>query len=169
MIKPTSSEKFQEWRETMQPPIPPPWRNLIETITRAAEEVHEFLGPGLARESCVAALAHELSLRSLAVGRDLPVTLRYKGIELPARHLDLVVNELVAIDVRSDNQSGEAEAAQLLGLLRGADLPIGLVIDFGVVKLRNGIYRRLNRAASAALTLLPQPETATDEPHAETA
>jgi iron complex transport system substrate-binding protein len=166
---PSSSERFQEWRESMQPRIPLPWRTLVETIIRAAEEVHGILGAGLERDLCEAALAHELSLRGLSVERQRRVALNYKGVELPARSLDLIVNGLVALALRAGDRAAEADAARLLGLLRAADLPLGLVLDFGAVNLRNGVYRRLNRTASEALRLVtPEPPHA-EAPRAESA
>jgi iron complex transport system substrate-binding protein len=159
----TSNERFQEWRESMQPQIPVPWRTLVETIVRGAEEVHTALGAGAERDWCEAALAHELGLRGLAVERRRRVAAQYKEVELPERELGLVVNGLVAIDVMANDSAAEGDALRLQALIKAADLPMGLVIDFGAAGLRNGVYRRLNRTATESLKLV------TEEPRAESA
>lgn len=149
----SSSKKFEQWRAAMRPALPEGWQRLVDEIVRAAEEVQAVLGPGLAAAVYEVALGHELPLRGLAVEKRT-VALKYKGAELPAQELSLVVNGLAAVDVRVGQAAG-VHFEQQMGRLRAADLPVGLVIDFGVLQVRYGVYRNVNRVASAALGLFP--------------
>lgn len=151
----TSNQKLEQWRAAMRPPMPEAWHRVVETIVGAAEEVHGVLGPGMPRESCEAALHHELSLRGLSVERGRVVRVRYKHIELPEQFVDLVVNGLVAVNVVCVDEVEGVDVAQFDALLRGADLPVGVLVNFHTVQVRHGAYRRLNRVATAALALFP--------------
>jgi GxxExxY protein len=151
----TSSEKHSQWLAAMRPAMPDAWHRLVETIIGAGEEVHGVLGPGMTRESCEEALHHELGLRGLAVERGRVVRMRYKHIELPEQRLDLVVNGLAAVDVRSVEEVGGVAVAHFDAMLRAADLPVGVLLNFNTVQVRHGAYRRLNRVATAALALFP--------------
>ena len=149
-----SNERFEQWRAAMRPAIPDPWQRLVDSIIRAAEEVRAVLGGGLASEAYEAALRHELVLRGLTVEeRVIPVV--YKGLGLPAQRLELVVNGLVAVEARAAAELSEVRPEQLVARLRAADLPLGLRINFGVALLRHGVYRSVNRVATAALGLFP--------------
>ena len=149
-----ASEKFEQWRAAMRPPLPDGWQRLADEIVRAGEEVQRVLGWGLNAAAYEAALRHELALRGLAVeGRTIPVS--YKGVELPAQRLALVVNGLVSVEVRVGAELSETRLEPVLERLRAADLPVGLVINFGVAMLRHGVQRTVNRVATAALGLLP--------------
>lgn len=151
----TGSEKFDQWRAAMLPPVPMPWHVLMEAVVAAAAEVHGALGQGLAREAYAMALRHELELRGLAVEGDREVRMRYKHIELPALRLDVVVNGLVGVEV-ANGEVGDAAVSRLDALLLAADLPLGLVIDFTAAQVRNSVCRRFNRVATASLALVSE-------------
>ena len=159
----TSNEKLDQWRASMRPAMPEAWSRVVETVLKAAEEVHAVLGPGMPREACEAALEHELSLRGLSVERGRVVRMRYKHIELPEQFLDLVVNGLVAVNVVMVDEVQGVDVARFDALLRGADLPVGVLVNFNTVQVRHGAYRRVNRVATAALGLLPSPAEGTAE------
>lgn len=132
-----------------------PWHVLMEAVIAAAEEVHGALGQGLAREAYAMALRHECGLRGLAVEGNRVVRMRYKHIELPEQRLDAVVNGLAGVEVAA-GEAGDAAASRLEALLRAADLPLGLVIDFSAAQVRNSVFRRFNRVASASLALVSE-------------
>lgn len=157
-----SNKKFEQWRAAMRPALPEAWQRLVDTIIRAAEEVQGVLGPGLAADVYEVAMGHELPLRGLAVERR-SVSLTYKGVELPVQELSLVVNGLAVVDIRV-GEAADAYYAQQAGRLRAADLPLGLLINFGAVQVRHGVYRSVNRVATAALGLFPPIEGAPTEP-----
>ncbi len=150
----SSSERFEQWRAAMRPALPEPWHRLVEEIIRAAEEVRCVLGAGLSVGAYEAALRHELSLHGMTVeARAIPMT--YKGVELPAQRMELVVNGLVSVEVRIAAELSQVRVEPVLERLRAADLPLGVVINFGVALLRHGVQRSVNRVATAALGLLP--------------
>lgn len=151
----TSSEKYGEWREAMLPAVPMPWHVLMEAVIAAADEVHGALGRGLSREAYAMALRHECGLRGLAVDGDRLVRMRYKHIELPEQRLDAVVNGLVGVEAAA-GEVGDAAVSRLEAMLRAADLPLGLVIDFSAAQVRSGVLRRFNRVASASLALVSE-------------
>jgi iron complex transport system substrate-binding protein len=150
----SSVERHAQWLAAMRPAMPEAWQRVIDAVVRSAEEVRRALGGGLGRAVYAVALEHELRLRGLAVERDRPVRLRYKGLDLPEQHLELVVNGLVAVEVRAGAEINEVHAEHLDGLIRAADLPLALLVNFDGALIRNSVYRRFNRVATAALPLV---------------
>ena len=160
----SSNERHAEWLASMRPELPDPWHRLLEEVIRAGEEVQRVLGTGLSAAAYEAALRHELGLRGLSV-EDRVVAVRYKGVELPAQRLELVVNALVSVEVRVAAELGEVRVEPVMERLRAADLPLGLVINFGVALLRHGVQRSVNRVARAALGLFPPIEGSEGDEH----
>lgn len=118
--------------------------HLTEAIIGAAIDVHRELGPGLLESAYEECLCHELHLRGLRCERqvDLPVT--YKGIKLDCGYkLDVVVEEQVILELKSIGQILPIHQAQLLTYLRLSGKRIGLLMNFNVAVLRNGIVRRV--------------------------
>ena len=111
-------------------------------IIAGAIEVHKTLGPGLLESAYEEALCHELTLRRLAVERQKPVSIHYKGIHLNVTYrLDLVVNEAIVIELKACAKIEPIHKAQLLTYLRVAKLPLGLLLNFNQVVLKEGIVR----------------------------
>ncbi len=118
---------------------------ITEGIIGAAIEVHKALGPGLLESLYEAALAYELRSRSHVVEQQklLPVT--YKGITLDGSlRLDLVVDGLVIVELKVLERIEIVHEAQLLSYLRLSGLQLGLLINFNVPVLRQGIRRLVN-------------------------
>ncbi len=114
-------------------------------VIGAAIEVHRILGPGLLESVYEAALAQELSLRNIRCLRQVQVPLIYKGHSLGSRlKLDLLVEEMLLVEVKSVESILPVHKAQLLSYLRLGDLWIGPLINFNEVLLRDGIRRILN-------------------------
>lgn len=130
-------------------PVPDEWNALTRRIIGCAMEVHSHLGPGLLERLYEDALAFELKAAGIRVDRQVEVRIPYKGIVLAGQRLDLVVEGLVVLEIKAVAEVADVHLAQLVSYLRGADLPIGLLLNFHASRLKEGLFRRLNdRAAS---------------------
>lgn len=122
----------------------PLW-DLSGAIIAASMEVHELLGPGLLEGIYCAALFHELGLRGLKVEQQLDVPVFYKNVALTqALRLDLLVDGLVIVELKSVETVMPVHKAQLLSYLRLAQKQLGLLINFNTPQLRHGIHRVVN-------------------------
>jgi len=118
---------------------------LSHEIIGAAIEVHRWLGPGLLESVYEVALCKELGLRGILVARQVSVPVRYKNEVLACcLKLDLLVNNSIIVEVKSVDKLLSVHKAQLLSYLRLRDLWLGLVINFNVELLRDGVRRVLN-------------------------
>lgn len=115
-------------------------------IIGAAIEVHKTLGgPGLLESIYVSSLCHELSLRGLNVEREVMVPVEYKGTVISDPLLiDILVEEKVIIEAKASFKDNIVYQAQLLTYLRLTDLRLGLLINFGKCRVRDGILRIVN-------------------------
>ena len=114
-------------------------------IISAAITVHRALGPGLLESAYETCLAHELQLQGFQVVRQRPVPVVYGTIKLDCGfRADLVVNNTVVVELKCKEALHPVDEAQLLSHLRLLDLGIGLLINFHVVLLKNGIKRMVN-------------------------
>ena len=115
---------------------------LSKEIIGAAIEVHRHLGPGLLESAYEACLCHELSLRKIPWEKEVPLPIRYKGVAIDAAYrLDLKVDGLVIVELKAVDKLEPIHEAQLLTYLRLSNLWLGLLINFNVVVLRDGIKR----------------------------
>jgi len=114
---------------------------VTERIIGAAIEVHRVLGPGLLEQIYEDALCHEFDLREIAYRRQVEIEIDYKGLKLPGQRLDLLVENDVVVELKSISRLPEVAMAQLLSYLRAANLKRGLLINFGQLKLIEGIKR----------------------------
>jgi GxxExxY protein len=118
---------------------------ITERIIGAAIEVHRHLGPGLLESAYEECLCYELSRSGLRFERQVHLPIRYKGILLQAAHrMDLVVENAVVVELKATEEMPRLYSAQLLTYLRSADKRIGLLINFNVPALKNGIKRVVN-------------------------
>jgi GxxExxY protein len=114
-------------------------------VVGAAIEVHRHLGAGLLESVYEVALHQELRSRGLVVERQVRVPLVYKGVSLDlSARLDLVVQGLVVVEVKSVERLLEIHRAQLLTYLKLTNHMVGLLINFNVELLRSGVKRVLN-------------------------
>lgn len=123
-----------------------PVEDQINTITQgvigAAIEVHKSLGPGLLESAYEECLCHELSLRGFPFERQKPIPLTYKGIRLECGfRLDILVDSLVVVEVKSVEKLLPVHTAQLLSYLKLGKWPVGLIINFNAEVLKQGIRR----------------------------
>ena len=118
---------------------------LSHLIIGAAIEVHRLIGPGLLESVYEAALCKELRLRGLLVDRQVSVPVKYKGEVLDCHiKLDLLVDRKVIVEVKAVETLIYVHKAQLLTYLRLQSLWLGLLINFNVEVLRDGVRRVLN-------------------------
>ncbi|HEY3414225.1 MAG TPA: GxxExxY protein [Armatimonadota bacterium] len=118
--------------------------DVTEQVIGAAIEVHKHLGPGLLESTYEACLCHELALRGVQFERQMSIPLSYKGVQLACGHrIDLVVERRVIVELKSVDALIPLHEAQLLTYLRTTGLHTGLIINFNVRFLRDGIVRRV--------------------------
>ena len=117
---------------------------ITREIIGAAIEVHRQLGPGLLESSYRECLCRELILRGMPFEREKPLPLDYKGIHLGCGYrLDLLVSGCVVVEIKSVETLAPIHDAQLLTYLRIGGWRLGLLINFNVAVLKNGIHRRI--------------------------
>ena len=114
---------------------------LTREIIGAAIEVHRLLGPGLLESIYERALTHELRLRGVRVACQRPVPVVYKGAHLDAFRLDLLVEESVIVELKAADILLPIHTAQILTYLKLTQLKRGLLINFKVDRLVDGIKR----------------------------
>ena len=118
---------------------------LTGTIIGAAIAVHRELGPGLLESTYEACLKHEIENRGLRTERQKPLPVRYKGIELECGYrLDLVVESNIVVELKASRTIEEIDKAQMLSYLKLSGFPLGLLINFNVPVLKQGIKRYIN-------------------------
>ena len=115
---------------------------LTEQIIGAAMEVHSYWGPGLIESIYEKSLAHELSLRGVAVHRQVPLNLKYKDLTLDDDfRVDLIVANKVIAELKVVKELAPIHEAQLMTYMKLTQCRVGLLINFNVVKLKDGIRR----------------------------
>jgi len=119
--------------------------DITPLIIGAAIKVHRCLGPGLLESAYEACLAYELEQLGLHVERQKAVPLVYKGVKLEyGFRADLVVNREVVVEIKCKEAIHPVDQAQLLSYLRLMDLRVGLLFNFHVTALKDGIKRMVN-------------------------
>ena len=117
---------------------------LTERIIGAAIEVHRHLGPGLLESAYQKCLCRELELQNVPFECERMLPVQYKGVQLDCGYrLDLLVVGSVVVEVKSVEKLDKIHEAQLLTYLRLGGWSIGLLINFNVAVLKDGIRRRV--------------------------
>ena len=117
---------------------------LTYEVIGAAMEVHRTLGPGLLESSYRECLCQELSLRRIDFQREYGLPVQYKGIQLGCGYrLDVLVADVVVVEIKAVEALAPIHDAQLLTYLRLGGWKVGLLINFNVVVLKDGIHRRV--------------------------
>ena len=114
-------------------------------VVDAAMKVHTALGPGLLESAYELCLIRELRKRGLRIESQVPIAVHYEGETLDAGYrADLVVEGLVLVDLKSVELVLPIHKAQLLSYLRLSGMQVGILINFNVEHLRDGIKRVIN-------------------------
>lgn len=123
---------------------------ITEAVIGAAIDVHRALGPGLLESAYEACLAFELAERGLKVEQQKPLPLVYRQVKLDAAYrLDLLVEEEVIVEVKAVDRLLPIHQAQVISYLKLSGSRVGLLINFNVKVLRNGVRRIVNNFPGA--------------------
>lgn len=118
---------------------------MTSQIIEAAIEVHRVLGPGLLESTYEACLIYELLQRGHFVEQQKPLPVVYKSVQLDIGYrVDLLVDHLVIVELKTVDQLLPIHEAQLLSYLKLSGMAVGLIINFNVMMLKQGIRRLVN-------------------------
>jgi len=118
---------------------------LSSKIIGAAIEVHKTLGPGLLESAYEECLCHELGIQGLLFEKQKPLSIDYKGKKLDCGYrLDIIVEKAVIIELKSCEKIEPIHKAQLLTYLKLSGINLGLILNFNVSLMRDGIVRIVN-------------------------
>jgi GxxExxY protein len=117
---------------------------LTEVVIGAAIEVHRSLGPGLLESAYEECLCRELSLRKIPFRRQQGLPVEYKGIKLDCGYrIDILVADRVVVEIKAVDELHPVHDAQLLTYLKLGGWNVGLLINFNVPVLKEGIRRKV--------------------------
>ncbi len=120
--------------------------DITGTIINCAIGVHKELGPGLLESSYEECLFYELVKRDLIVQKQKPLPLVYKEVKLEIGYrVDLLVENKVVVEIKSVDALNDIHLAQILTYLKLSKCKVGLLINFNVSLLKNGIRRVVNK------------------------
>jgi GxxExxY protein len=118
------------------------YTELTGTIIGAAIEVHDYWGPGLIESIYEKSLQHERTLRNVGVRRQVKLQLKYKDLELDDDYaLDLIVDGKVLVELKVVKELAPIHEAQLMTYMKLTNCKVGLLINFNVIRLKDGIRR----------------------------
>lgn len=119
-------------------------KDLTDKIIGAAIEVHKVLGPGLLESAYQVCMEHESTLRNIPFEHRVDLPLNYKGIDLDAGYeIDLIYDRRVIVELKAVERVIPVHEAQLLTYMKLTGIRVGLLINFNVPVLKDGIYRRV--------------------------
>lgn len=115
---------------------------ITHEILDSAYKVHTALGPGLLETAYRACLAYELRKKGLKVEEEKPVPIIYEEVKLECGYrMDLLVEDAVVVELKTVDSFTDVHFAQILTYLRFGEKKVGLLINFNVKSLKNGIKR----------------------------
>lgn len=116
--------------------------DITQEIIGCAIEVHKELGPGLLESAYEECLAYELQQKGFKIQRQVPIPVIYKDIKLDCGYrLDILVNNEIIVELKSVDALNLVHEAQILTYMKFANKKIGLLINFNVLLLKQGIKR----------------------------
>ena len=119
--------------------------NLTDQIIGSAIDVHKELGPGLLESAYQTCLAIELGQREISYEREVELAIEYKGLKVDANYrLDFILEDSIILEIKSVERIIPIHEAQLLTYLRLSGKKLGLLINFNVPLLKDGIKRLIN-------------------------
>lgn len=127
--------------------VPAEWNELSRRVIGAAMRVHTELGPGLPEKLYENALVLECARSGVVANRQVVVPVAYGQESIGEVRLDLVVEGVLVVELKAVESIADLHLAQLVSYLRAGKFPLGLLINFHVPHLRDGLYRRLNAEA----------------------
>jgi GxxExxY protein len=133
-----------------------PLQDITKQIISCAIEVHSVLGPGLLESVYEEALAHEFRLRKLRYERQKEISLSYKGKDIGNHRIDYLTEDEVIVELKAVETMHRIYEAQVLTYLRALGKRVGLLINFNVVLLKDGIKRLILQRTQRANTINPR-------------
>ena len=119
-------------------------KELTDKIIGAAIEVHKVLGPGILESAYQVCMERESKLRNITFERQVDLLLNYKGINLNAGYvIDLIYDKRVIVELKAVERVIPVHEAQLLTYMKLTGIHVGVLINFNVPVLKDGIYRRV--------------------------
>ncbi len=118
-----------------------PLKDVTERIISCSMAVHSVLGPGLLESIYEESLAHEFTLRGIRFERQKAISLRYKGKDVGKHRIDYLIDDEVIVELKAVEMMHKIYEAQLLTYLKAIDKRVGLLINFNVERLKDGIKR----------------------------
>lgn len=129
--------------------------DITGAIIDSSIQIHKELGPGLLESVYLLVLARVLERRGFQVERQRPVSFEYDGLIFDEGfRVDLLVNNLVVVELKSVERLAPVHGKQLLTYLRLMKLPVGLLINFGGATLKEGLQRVVNQLDKSASSQL---------------
>lgn len=118
------------------------FESLSKDVLGAAIEVHKHLGPGLLESAYEECLSYELTQRGYKIERQKPIPVVYKEIKLECGYrIDILVEDKIVLELKSVDYFNPVHEAQILTYMKFAQKKVGLLINFNVALLKNGIKR----------------------------
>jgi GxxExxY protein len=114
---------------------------LAHAVIGAAIEVHRHLGPGYLEGVYEEALAYEFQMRMIPFEKQKVIAVNYKGVPVGEERLDFLVDERLIIELKAVDEINERHKAQVLSYLKTTKHPLGLLINFNVRVLKEGLRR----------------------------
>jgi GxxExxY protein len=122
---------------------------LSNQIIAAAIEVHRALGPGLLESAYESCMCQELGLKNISFKRQVPLSIEYKGLKLEcAYRIDLLVENLVVVELKAVDSLLPIHEAQLLTYLKLTNIWLGMLINFDIPLVKDGVKRIVNGAGN---------------------
>lgn len=119
---------------------------LTDKVIASAISVHKELGPGLLESTYEACLTYELLDRGLKVEAQKPLPVNYRGQKFDCGYrIDLLVEDLLVVELKSVEKLMPIHTAQILSYLRLSNLQVGLLLNFNVMRLKDGLHRIVNQ------------------------
>ena len=119
---------------------------LTSSVIESAIKVHKELGPGLLESSYKECLAYELSKKGFIVEKEKPVPLIYQEVKLECGYrLDLLINDELILEIKSVDTIADIHIAQVLTYMKLINKKYGLLLNFNVLLLKDGIKRLINK------------------------
>ena len=120
--------------------------DLSYRIIGCAIEVHKLLGPGLLESAYGRALAREFDLNKISYVTEKDITVEYKGMVIDnAYKADFIVEDAIVVELKTVDKLADIHQAQVLTYLKFTDKKLGLLINFNVVVLKDGVKRVANK------------------------
>ena len=129
--------------ELVSPPMS--WSELAREVIAAAKEAHRHLGPGFAEKIYEEALCSELKEAGIPFERQREISVLYKNWPIGTHRLQLLVDGSLLVKIEVIDAVAEIHKARMIAWLRATGLPLGLILNFNVPILKNGIQRVMYR------------------------